>query len=135
MGNKPPLRANYEDVQIAVASPAYVIISVLDESDQSVLIKSTVPCAAEIAAVEAAISSKRNIVVYGRNANDAKAYAKYAQLVKLGAVVHVYAGGMFEWLLLQDIYGVEQFPTNGFTLDHLRYKAPTSLTVKYLTYS
>ena len=134
MGNQSPKRANYEDVQIALTSPAYVIISVLDENDQSVLIKSTVPCAAEIAAVEAAISAKRSIVVYGRHANDAKVYAKYAQLVKLGAQVHLYAGGLFEWLLLQDIYGAEQFPTNGFTLDHLKYKPPTSLTLKYLTY-
>ena len=29
---------------------------------------------------------------------------------------------MFEWLLLQDIYGNEQFPTLGKELDILKYK-------------
>ena len=37
---------------------------------------------------------------------------KYDQLIGLGFVnVFIYPGGLFEWLLLQDIYGYDNFPT------------------------
>ena len=36
--------------------------------------------------------------------------------------VYIYKGGLFEWLLLQDIYGKDLFPTTTEILDILRYK-------------
>jgi hypothetical protein len=39
---------------------------------------------------------------------------------------------MFEWLLLQDIYGAASFPTTSKELDILKYKPP-SLRQKLLT--
>ena len=36
--------------------------------------------------------------------------------------VYVYPGGLFEWLLLQDIYGEDNFPTTLKELDILKYK-------------
>jgi hypothetical protein len=39
--------------------------------------------------------------------------------------VCVYSGGMFEWLLLQDIYGATSFPTTSKELDILKYKPPS----------
>jgi len=36
--------------------------------------------------------------------------------------VYLYMGGMFEWLLLQDIYGADEFPTTNKFLDILYYK-------------
>ena len=33
-----------------------------------------------------------------------------------------YPGGVFEWLLLQDIYGNDNFPTTKKELDILKYK-------------
>ena len=36
--------------------------------------------------------------------------------------VYLYMGGMFEWLLLQDIYGIDEFPTTNKFLDILYYK-------------
>ena len=75
--------------------------------------------------------------MYGRHSNDETIYQKYDQIRKLGGNVYLYTGGLFEWLLLQDIYGFSQFPTNlrMKTLDLLKYKPPTLLNTKYLTYS
>jgi hypothetical protein len=36
-------------------------------------------------------------------------------------------GGIFEWLLLQDIYGKELFPTTKKEADLLKFKAPSVL--------
>jgi hypothetical protein len=48
---------------------------------------------------------------------------KYDQLVGLGfKSVYIYPGGLFEWLLLQDIYGFDEFPTTKRVLDILKYK-------------
>ena len=66
--------------------------------------------------------------------NDEKMYKKYEQLVALGFTnVYVYVGGMFEWLLLQDIYGSELFPTTSEELDILKYKSQRIFDVKYIS--
>jgi hypothetical protein len=71
-------------------------------------------------------NSKR-IIVYGKNTSDATAETKYDQLAGLGFTnVYLYSGGLFEWLLLQDIYGDGEFPSTRKTLDILKYK-PTRI--------
>jgi len=66
----------------------------------------------------------REIIVYGKNANDDAVHKKYQQLMGLGFKnVRVYPGGMFEWLLLQDIYGTTSFPTTSRELDILKFKS------------
>jgi hypothetical protein len=58
---------------------------------------------------------------------DNTAVAKCEQLLNIGFhSVYLYPGGMFEWLLLQDIYGKEEFPTTQKLLDILKFK-PTKL--------
>ena len=65
-----------------------------------------------------------NIIVYGNNCNDNSIYKKGEQLNKLGLInVYIYTGGIFEWLILQDVYGDENFPTDGYELDLLKYKS------------
>jgi 3-mercaptopyruvate sulfurtransferase SseA len=60
------------------------------------------------------LQQEYTFVVYGRHTCDAAPYRKQAQLRSLGiSRVYVYAGGLFEWLLLQDVYGSEAFPTRG----------------------
>lgn len=115
MGNAPPNRANFEQVR-------GTIISVLGPDEQDLLIGGTVPCADECPQVELAISRREPIVVYGFNAHDDRIYAKYEQLRKLGGDPRLYLGGLFEWLLLQDFYGADQFPTTAKTADLLKYK-------------
>ena len=47
--------------------------------------------------------------------------------------VYMYSGGLFEWLLLQDIYGDEEFPTTKKDIDILKYKPRKLFNVMYLT--
>lgn len=130
MGNSVTRRASFEDVEYAQNGHA-LLISVLEENDQSVLIEGTVSLENEVAEVEYAISSKRAIIIYGKNANDEKVYVKYDQLVKLGGRPYIYSGGMFEWLLLQDVFG-DRIKTTAPTLDILKYRPFNILNTKYL---
>ncbi len=135
MGNSSIQRINFEDIQYA-QQHNLLIINTLPSSDQGLLIAKTVPWQQEIQAVEHAIRDKKHIFVYGRHSNDETIYIKYEQIRKLGGKVYLYTGGLFEWLLLQDIYGAE-FPTTTTMkmVDVLKYKPPTLLNTKYLTYS
>ena len=68
------------------------------------------------------------IIVYGKNTNDDTVEKKYRQLISLGFVeVYMYLGGMFEWMLLQDIYGRDEFLTTSRVLDILKYKPKRSM--------
>jgi hypothetical protein len=76
-----------------------------------------------------------SIIVYGKNANDEKMYHKYNQLFSLGFYnTYLYLGGVFEWLLLQDIYGVKEFPTTSREMDLLKYKPNKTFGVSLLKY-
>ena len=51
------------------------------------------------------------IIIYGKNGNDETIASKYKQLNGLGFNnVKLYLGGITEWLLLQEIFGVETYP-------------------------
>lgn len=77
-----------------------------------------------------------NIIVYGLNDCDESVIQKYKQLKKLGFTnVYVYLGGMFEWILLQDIYGDSNFKTTQKQLDILKFKPRSRLQLKLLTAS
>jgi hypothetical protein len=80
-------------------------------------------------------NKKVKIIIYGRNCNDEKIYAKYNQLVSLGFYnVYLYTGGLFEWLMLQDIYDEKEFPTTKKELDFLKYKQNKLLNIPLLEY-
>ena len=73
------------------------------------------------------------IIVYGTNANDNSIRPKCEQLLGLGFNnIFLYMGGLFEWLLLQDIYGDELFPTTKKELDILKYKAPSMFGLRLI---
>ena len=73
------------------------------------------------------------IIIYGRNSNDDSIYKKYEQLLRLGfSNVFLYMGGLFEWLMLQDIYGSDEFPTTSKQLDILKYKPSQRLNIALL---
>ena len=49
-------------------------------------------------------------------------------MIDLGFInVYIYLGGLFEWLLLQDIYGRDLFKTTKNELDILKYKPDSIL--------
>ena len=69
------------------------------------------------------VENQKTIVLYGRNSCDDSPRKKRAQLLSLGiSDVYIYAGGLFEWVLLQDIYGVSEFPTTAVVTDLLAYR-------------
>jgi len=143
---------NFEDIQTIIGSGSgpsiengnwrkhkdhehFLLISTLDAGKQECIIKNTVLPKDEEAQVNDIISGQNDyadsitVVVYGKNATDESVMAKYTQLKTLGiSNVCVYLGGMFEWLLLQDIYGHDLFPTTGKCLDILEFRSPSILS-------
>ena len=68
------------------------------------------------------------IIVYGKNSTDITILHKYEQLVKLGFTnVHIYTGGIFEWMLLHEIYGKDLFKITQYEIDILRYRPKSVL--------
>lgn len=140
MGNSPSIqKINFEDIQHVLKNPeSFLLINTLNESEQDCLIPNTILASQEEMKINEFIKSGRkniSIIIYGRNTNDGKIDKKYHQLISLGFYhVSIYTGGLFEWLLLQDIYGFNEFPTTKKELDLLKYKPPKQLTIHYLEY-
>ena len=140
MGNSQSIRKiNYEDIQYVIKnSEIYLLINTLNETEQNCLIPNTINIKNEEELINKCIQNgnkKIKIIIYGRNCNDEKIYSKYQQLISLGFYhVYIYSGGLFEWLLLQDIYGADEFPTTKKELDILKYKQTKLLNIQLLEY-
>ena len=79
-------------------------------------------------------TSDIRIIIYGEYSTDDSIIKKFKQLTSLGFTnVHVYAGGLFEWLLLQDIYGDELFQTTKKERDILKFKGKKVLGIKLIS--
>jgi hypothetical protein len=131
MGNTVKIhKINFEDVQsfIQTPQPNILFINTLPFSDQQCLIYGTFPANQEESEINRILqmkSTEYKIIIYGKNSNDESLYKKFAQLHNLGFhqnQIFIYMGGLFEWLLLQDIYGHDLFPTTKKELDILKYK-------------
>jgi hypothetical protein len=141
MGNSPSIqKINFEDMQEAVFEEKnkYAIINTMSLNKQECLIKQTIPCKKETDFINTILKEGYDrggttttdrfpclFILYGENATDETVYKKYEQLISLGITnrnIMIYSGGMFEWLLLQDIYGDDEFPTTTKELDILKYK-------------
>lgn len=138
MGNTTSTRkVNFEDVQHSMKNKnKFLLINTLNTSRQDVLIKNTVPVNKEEELINQLIKSNQNIniIVYDENANAPNLMKKYDQLISLGFVnVFIYPGGLFEWLLLQDIYGYDNFPTTSQERDILKFKGKSVFNNFYLT--
>ena len=140
MGNSQSIRkTNFEDMQFIIkSSEAYIMINTLPISEQDCLLPHTMNIYKEEELMNQLISAGRKdvkIIIYGKNSNDDKLYTKYQQLTSLGFYnVFVYPGGLFEWLMLQDIYGHDDFPTTKKEMDILRFKPKKILNVQLLEY-
>ena len=127
MGNKVSSvrKISFEDIKYLLnKGNKFIIINTMDEREQDCLIKGTTMPKDEVVIINKALSNPNlTIVIYGKNYNDDSIYEKFNKLVNLGFVnVYVYPGGIFEWLLLQDIYGENEFPTTKRELDLLKFK-------------
>ena len=137
MGNQVSLipKVSYEDLQMVVyrnlnVQHSTLIINTLPPSLQHCLIKTTVDIRFEERVVNSFIHTRPNImiIVYGKNSNDITILHKYEQLVKLGFTnVHIYTGGIFEWMLLYEIYGKDLFKITKYEIDILRYRPKSVL--------
>ena len=140
MGNSQSLqKINYEDVQYVIKhSENHILINTLNDVEQECLIHNTVNIHKEVELINKLMrhgNKEIKILIYGRNCNDEKVYIKYNQLCSLGFYnVYIYMGGLFEWLMLQDIYGTNEFPTTKKELDILKYKPNKVLNVQLLEY-
>tara|TARA_B100000902_G_scaffold387357_1_gene431337 strand:- start:645 stop:1070 length:426 start_codon:yes stop_codon:yes gene_type:complete len=133
MGNTVTIRkVNFEDIQYAIKNKnKCILINTLGSNEQVCLIKNTVPVDAEEKLINKYLSEKVNIniIVYDKNANAPNLMKKYNQLINLGFInVYIYPGGLFEWLLLQDVYGKDIFPTTYNELDILKFKGKSIFT-------
>jgi hypothetical protein len=128
MGNNIYHRISFSDVNFAIQqvhSGSFIIINTLPINQQHCLIKNTLPCENEEATMNDLLINNKliNIIVYGKNANDMTVEKKCIQLCQIGFKnIYCYVGGLYQWLLHQDIYGEENFPTTTKCSDMLMYK-------------
>jgi hypothetical protein len=140
MGNSQSTqKVNFEDVQYAIKhKDTHILINTLGENDQTCLISGSVLASQEELFINKCLQNGTksiNIIIYGMNSNDEKITTKCGQLNSLGFYnVYLYAGGLFEWLLLQDIYGSQEFPTTKKELDLLKFKPNKIFNIPLIEY-
>jgi hypothetical protein len=121
----------FEDMKRIIQQPSrYILINTFE---QDVVIKTTVSVNDEERIINEQVNNYKQpdkpIVIYGRNSCDLSVEQKQTQLTDLGLTdIYIFAGGLFEWLLLQDVYGSDEFPTvNRIPVDLLNYRPKLSI--------
>lgn len=137
MGNTQNIqKINFEDIQTAIKQPErFLIINTLPITTQNCLIVGTIPASQEELTINKYLKENNRvpIIIYGRHCNDPSIHTKYQQLLTLGFTnVYIYFGGLFEWVLLQNVYGDELFPTTVIDADILKLKPPSLLNIPLL---
>jgi hypothetical protein len=125
MGNNIIKKINFKDMKKCIKNDNYIIINTMDIKYQDYVIKNTIDINMEVELLNKYINNNKNIniIIYGLNSSDNSIYKKYNQLINLGFKnVYIYPGGMFEWLLLQEVYGIDEFETNKYVFDLLKFK-------------
>jgi Rhodanese-like domain len=130
-------KADFEDIKYAIQKPtSAILINTLPSHEQDTLIQFTIHSSEEEKTINDLLNSytydpnEISIIVYGKNANDPTIEKKYYQLKKLGFLrVYVYYGGMFEWALLNELYGADEFPTTQKIRDILKFKSSHSAII------
>ena len=137
MGNNLSInKINFEDMKHIQKNENSIIINTMEPHNQDCLIEGTISIKNEENILNNLISKgkvEEKIIIYGENSCDNKLIKKYNQLIKLGFInVYIYTGGLFEWLLLQDIYGNDYFKTTTVENDFLKYKGIQKFNIKLL---
>jgi hypothetical protein len=99
----------------------FILMNTLPLNQQSYLIKGTLPALEESQRINEYLQKNKKvpIIIYGLDHQDVSVGKKFIQLKTLGFEnVFVYMGGIFEWALLQEIYG-SNFPSEGTISDPL----------------
>ena len=119
-------KAGFEDVIYAMQnSDSCILLNTLSSNEQQCLISGTLLLENEEQTINTLLHNNYHnqlIIIYGKNNCDSKLDEKYTQLVEFGFTqVYIYYGGLFEWLLLQDVYGAD-FSTTSKIKDPLQYR-------------
>jgi hypothetical protein len=127
MGNLISYQKNYNIINFEYILDNYnfILISTLNNNNQECLITNTIPYYDEEIIINNLFKNdiNKSIIIYGKNSNDILVFDKFNQLKSLGFKnIKIYGGGLFEWLLLQDIYGSDKFKTTKKEIDILKYK-------------
>lgn len=129
-------RISFEDIQYSIKHPGdYILINTLPTNEQDCLIKTTIDYQTEERIINELITQykfkEKKLLIYGKNTCDESVEKKYKQLTSIGfSNIYVYSGGLFEWLLLQDIYGVDEIPTTSKIIDLLKYKPSATFSIR-----
>lgn len=113
---------NYQELQSKIGI-TLILLNTLSEDEQKYLIKGTLNAVYEMGIMNDHLKKNKNIeiIIYGKDHYDTSVIKKYNQLKKLGFKnVSIYFGGLFEWALLQEIYGSSNFQTDGQIKDPLQ---------------
>ena len=117
---------NYHQLQLRIKNQNdIVLINTLPLNRQECLIKGTLKIFIEVEYMNKLLKTNKNkeIVVYGIHHTDLSVITKYNQLKKLGFKnVYIYFGGMYEWLLLQEVFDTTNFQTDGYIKNIVDYK-------------
>jgi hypothetical protein len=122
---------------ITTSSSSVFLINTLPLGQQDCLIRGTLTAEQEERAINDALTKyvpnapPFQCIIYGANCCDLSPDKKRKQLLGLGfglKEIKIYRGGMFEWMLLQDIYGDAKFPTTKRELNLLKYRATSSIS-------
>ena len=136
MGNSNSIqKINFEDIQTSIKDKNAILISTLNSKSQNCLIKGTILFNNEEKVINSILNNLTiKIIIYDKNCNEQKPYDKYKQLISLGfRNIYINSGGLFEWLLLQDIYGYDNFPTTNKEIDILQFKSTSYFNTHLLT--
>jgi 3-mercaptopyruvate sulfurtransferase SseA len=102
-----------------------VLINTLSINRQNCLIKGTIHASKEVEYMNTLLKTNKTkeIIIYGIHHTDLSVIEKYNQLKKLGFTnVYIYFGGMYEWLLLQEVFDAINFQTDGNIENIVDYK-------------
>ena len=129
---KPHNLVGFEDIKHVIKAGAtkYILINTFE---QDIIIHGTISSEREEIVIDAQLNDYTKpdipIIIYGRNSCDDSVDSKEKQLRELGIDdIFVYRGGIFEWLLMGDVFGTDEFPIikhGTGTVDILKY-APGS---------
>lgn len=122
-------RVGFDEIKMYIKNQpdsSCILINTLPEHLQQCLINNTTHVQVEVQTINQCMEEQNwniRIYIYGMNHKDLTVERKQKQLREFGfRNVHVYLGGLFEWLLLQDVYGKTEFPTTFIQTDILQYK-------------
>lgn len=123
-------RVGFEDIKKIITTHTHLLINTLKSQDQDILIKGTVLMSDEENVINEILNDYRvpdkPIVLYGRNCCDDSVETKLEQIQNLGLKeIYIYYGGLFEWLLLNELYGSDNFPitqTTNTIVDIQKYR-------------